>query len=161
MFKGFKVYPDWEIVNMFLYSIVPFLLMTICNVLLMKKTWFMKGSNQSLPSNKQIIKSHEKRKRATASQLLLSSLFLAMTLPTTFAYGIFFHLKSEFSLIFAFLDYLLFFHNSALFLRCFFSYRRFRQIVTRFFSRIAWPLRIIHIKKKNNDSETIQYSSQK
>ena len=128
--------------------------MTVFNVLLMKKTWFKPKLNQSL-NNKQIMKAHEKKKRATASQLALSSLFLVMTLPTTIAYGIFINLKSDFSLVFAFLDYLLFFHNSALFLRCFISYRRFRQIVARFFAKIILPLRRINKSKKNKDSGSV------
>ncbi len=132
---------------MCLYSIVPFLLMTIFNVLLMKKTWFKPKLDRTVPFNRQIIKGHMKRKRATASQVVLSSLFLLMTLPTSFAYGVFLSLKEEDSIVFACLDYLLFFHNSALFLRCFISYRRFRQIFIKFLFKIMRPLRSIRLSK--------------
>ena len=133
---------------MFLYSIIPFLIMSISNTLIVIKTWYKNNLRQSSQTSPQAFKSAVKMKRATASQLVLSSLFLVMTLPSTFAYGIFIKYKNDLSYLFYVLDYILYLHNSTLFFRCFIAYFRFRKLVIRYLLKFLQPFRNILCEKK-------------
>ena len=138
---------------MMLYSIVPFFLMTIFNVLLVKKTRFKqrKSGQESANGTKnasRINKFDEKKRRATISQLVLTILFLVMTLPTSVAYGALFKYKDQNEFAFSVMDNILFVHNAAQFVKCFISYRRFRKIATTFVCKWIRPVRSVFNGKR-------------
>lgn len=120
-----------------LYSIAPFFTMTLFNILLVRTCLGSKTKH-----DKQRSKAENKKRRATFSQLILTMLFLVMTLPTSVGYGVFYQYRADFSTIFTIFDYFLFMHNASVFLRCFVSYRRFRKITLNFLFKIIQPLRI-------------------
>ena len=118
---GFSIYPVWENVHLILYSLVPFVIMGAFNVLLIKKISLKKRnystSNQKMDSVKKNIQ----------SLLVITFLFLIMTVPTSIAYG-FFPGKVSNLVLFA-LDDLSFLNNSILFFTCFLTNFKFRKTI--------------------------------
>ena len=85
---GFKVYPVWDIVHMFIYFLVPGAMMLIFNVLLIIKTSHsINHKNRSLKASKQELIAFKKKRRISVSLIIMTSLFFVLSAPTTIFYG--------------------------------------------------------------------------
>lgn len=124
--SDFRFYPTIDHVNLIVYNFVPFLIMAIFNILLIKKNLLSSGIKSH--SVKKISSSLLSRRRLTISLLSITFAFIFMTLPSSIAYGFFAHYnKNKFELIFRFLDNVAFLFHSSLFFNCFISNTRFRR----------------------------------
>jgi hypothetical protein len=121
---GFKLNPLWENLHLIIYSLITFMVMSITNILLIKKTSLTK--KQGALINKKS-KSDIKKWRATVSQLIITVLFLVFSLPTSILYGFFMDVVN--TKILFLIDSLSFLYNSSIFLICFVSYVRFRRVI--------------------------------
>ena len=121
---GFKLNPLWENLHLIIYSLITFMVMSITNILLIKKTSLTKKPGALL--NKKS-KSDIKKWRATVSQLIITVLFLVFSLPTSILYGFFIDVVNI-KILFL-IDSLSFLYNSSIFLICFVSYVRFRRVI--------------------------------
>jgi hypothetical protein len=120
--NGFKFFPIWECVHLVLYNLIPFSIMMVFNILLIRKIRSsLKDKNLKINSKKENIK------RNVISILVITFLFLIMTMPASIAYG-FFHDKLTPTILTA-LDVFSFLNNSTLFFTCFFTNSRFRKVI--------------------------------
>lgn len=83
--NGFNLFPVWENVHLAIFSVIPFVLMTIFNGLIIKAVFI--SSNLKAEKN---IKLTRKKKRVTITLVLVTVFFLIMTLPSTIFFGYFF-----------------------------------------------------------------------
>ena len=120
--NGFKLFPIWDNVHMILYNLIPFIIMIIFNMLLIRKirTSF-KDKNSKINSKQENIK------RNVISILVITFLFLIMTTPVSVAYGFFYEQLSK--IVLSTLDELSFLNNSTLFFTCFFTNLKFRRVI--------------------------------
>jgi hypothetical protein len=130
---GFMVFPNWDHVNLVLKCLVPFILMTIFNILLLKIIYERKGSkeNKFIPSNQ---RNHTKTNQLTISLIILNILYLVCVTPSSITFGFFY--SNLTTPILYLLDSLTFFYNSNLFAFCLFTNIKFRQVVFDSFSYI-------------------------
>lgn len=135
---NFILAPTWDYVNMALYNFLPYILMSIFNYLLIRKTMSTSRSFRS-SNDQQQIKMNRKKMRLTISLVIITNAFIVMTLPGMIAYGFFFNLlySSSLGMIIGFLaDGLLFLNHASLFFICFLSNVKFRQIVIQKFKHL-------------------------
>ena len=126
--NGFKLFPIWEYVHLILYSLIPFIIMMIFNILLIRKIIF-NSKDKKLKSNSK----KENIKRNVISILVITFLFLIMTTPVSVAYGFFYEQLSK--IVLSILDELSFLNNSTLFFTCFFTNSKFRKVVFDLFKK--------------------------
>jgi hypothetical protein len=130
--NGFKIIETWEKVHLFIYSFIPFLIMTIFNLLLMKKTQLSKRIGPS-----SVNKSNQaNKKNLTYTLLTISTAFLIMTLPSTIMHGFFYYIINNGDIIlniFYLLDNVAFFNHTTLFFNCLLSNLKFRNSVLNSF----------------------------
>ena len=105
--NGFPLDPLWENVHLILYSLIPFIIMIVFNILLIKIISNIKNSNKG-----SVI-------RNIKSILVITFLFLIMTVPSSVAFG-FFQPTSP-KIVLLLLDDLSFLNNSILFFTFFFT----------------------------------------
>jgi hypothetical protein len=139
---GFSLFPTWENIHLILYSFIPFLVMGTFNILLIKKISFQKRDYSK--SNKKF----EGFKRNIQSLLVITFLFLIMTVPTSIAFG-FFETKTSNLVLFA-LDDLSFLNNSLLFFTCFFTNLKFRKVFFNILRKTKKSVTNILNKSTNN-----------
>ena len=137
--NGFKIYETWEKIHLFLYNFFPFVIMTIFNLLLIKKTRFSKKISPGIEAHKNYSKQSNK-KNLTYSLLLISTSFLIMTLPSAIAFGLMIEFYKESNQtaksIFNLLDYISFLNHTSLFFNCFLTNLKFRNFMIDFFRLI-------------------------
>jgi len=128
--NGFKIYETWDKIHLFIYSFIPFLIMTIFNLLLIKKTQLSKKISPSC--------NQANKKNLTYTLLTISTAFLIMTLPSTIMYGFFLDMfKNQVTInIFYLLDNVSFLYHTTLFFNCFLSNLKFRFTVLNSFKSI-------------------------
>ena len=124
--NGFPLSPVWEYVHLILYSLIPFIIMLVFNILLIKKIRSIKNSNKG-----SVI-------RNIKSILVITFLFLIMTVPASVAFG-FFKLTSP-KIVLLLLDDLSFLNFSILFVNFFLTNLKFRKIIFDFFKQITMKL---------------------
>ena len=138
--NGFKVYDIWDKIHIFIYCFFPFLIMTVFNIFLIRKTRLSRKINNI--TNKISAKINNEsnqlnKKNLTHTLLIISIAFLIMTLPSTIAYGFLaekYKNNETIMNIFYLLDYLASFNHSILFFHCFFSNKKFRMCVFNIFN---------------------------
>ena len=116
---------QWDQVNMIFYIVIPFLVMTIFNFLLII----------NIRNSRESSKSAAKKRNLTLTLFLLCFLFIAMTAPGTLLYGYFYDsVLASLSLSTAFLiDDVSYLNHSMLFFTCFISNKKFRRTVILMF----------------------------
>lgn len=130
--NGFYLFPVWENVHLAIFSVIPFIVMTIFNGLLIKNILV---SNKSIKSQSNV-KSISKKKRATFSLVLVTVFFLIMTLPASIFFGYFFdhfyNLTFGPSLLII-MDSLSFMNSSSIFFITLATNSKFRQVLSKYF----------------------------
>ena len=124
--NGFIIPIMWEKVHMILYCLIPFILMIIFDVLLIKKTLNLKSNSYSKNQDK------SKRKNLTFSLLFITFSFIIMILPAQICFTFFlmdFIYDEKLNFILTTFDYLSFFNNCSIFFSCFITNIKFRNIV--------------------------------
>ena len=129
--NGFQLNPLWENVHLILYSLIPFIIMIVFNILLIKKISSIKNSNKG-----SVI-------RNIKSILAITFLFLIMTLPSSVSYGFFQQTSPKMVLLL--LDDLSFLNNSILFFSFFLTNLKFRKIIFDLFNNL-----LLNCSKKSN-----------
>jgi hypothetical protein len=129
--NGFQLNPLWENVHLILYSLIPFIIMIVFNILLIKKISSIKNSNKG-----SVI-------RNIKSILAITFLFLIMTLPSSVSY-VFFQQTSP-KMVLLLLDDLSFLNNSILFFSFFLTNLKFRKIIFDLFNNL-----LLNCSKKSN-----------
>lgn len=128
----FTIFPLWDQVNLVMYSLIPFSLMLVFNILLIYKTLIPRKNTKSSLS----IRSIRKKKKLTISILSITFCFIIMTTPASIAYG-FFEKKLSKTLtgkaILIILDFIMYFYHSILFINCFVTNAKFRKYFLNFF----------------------------
>lgn len=137
--NGFEVYPVWDRVNIIVYNLVPFIIMSIFNGLLIRNIYHIQKTSKNIA---------KKKVRLTISIICLTFLFLTMTIPGT----IFFAFigpwcSSKFCLGIGYLiDYFSFLYHSSLFIICYVTNNKFRK-VTVIFIRACLRIKFAKFKK--------------
>ena len=129
--NGFDIL-NWERVHITIYCIVPFLVMVVFNILLIKKTF---------ESNRRYRNNDKKLRNLTYSLIFISVSYIVMILPSALIFPIFDEQIIKMSLnsksIVYLIDYLSFFNHSTLFFNCLMSNVKFRKIVFSVFLKIT------------------------
>jgi hypothetical protein len=125
--NGFKLFPEWENIQLITYCLIPFLIMTTFNILLLFKSII---NRKTLSSTKS--KTDKNIRQITISLIVISMNFLLMTLPANIAFG-YFHkilLKTDHgNFILHFLDIFLFFNHSSLFITCYITNIHYKKVI--------------------------------
>ena len=86
--NGFNLYPNWDIVHMFSYFLVPGAMMLIFNSLLIIKTSHsINYKNKGLRPSKQDLIAFKKKRRMSISLIIMTSIFFLLAAPTTIYFG--------------------------------------------------------------------------
>lgn len=139
--NGFSLWPLWDVVHVYVYTIFPFILMTVFNLLLIVKTLLPNknkknlSKNNNMPSN---FKANQDKAKMTRSILAITVSFLVLTLPADIAFGYFYESYDSAPWLFNLLDLIAFFHQSVLFLNCFTTNNKFRHRVVHFMDCICF-----------------------
>jgi hypothetical protein len=120
----------WERVHYSIYCVIPFIIMTIFNFLLIKTTF---------DSSRKYRNNHNKFKNLTYSLVFISISYLVMTLPSALYFSLIFDSNlnydpNKLSYIYL-LDHFLFLNHSTLFFNCLITNLKFRKIVFSFFKK--------------------------
>ena len=127
---GFKLFPDWDQVNILVYSFIPTLLMFIFNLLIIYKITC--GFNMRINEKDQKFRKIQQKKRnLTLSLLSISFFFLISSSPGEIFYGYFYPcFNTDISnFVGSLLDFLTFLNHSTLFYNLFFFNLKFRKVV--------------------------------
>jgi hypothetical protein len=126
--SSFRLYPFNNILEMSIYSLIPFAIMTLFNSLIIYKTF--KISRNLNANDIQSFNSYRKKLRMTVSLVVITSLFLLFTLPNTIFFGFFF-LKNHDNdfYIGGLTNHLVFLHHSTIFFSLFFTNIYFRKAI--------------------------------
>lgn len=131
--QSFDLSPTWDRVNLFIYNIIPFLIMITFNCLLVKNIYSAKKSSEKYKtnSNTNSPRSLSKTNRLTISLLFLTFLFLVMTMPATILFAYFYDfIAANFSpTLMVLLDDISFLNHSTLFFVCLISNAKFRRVL--------------------------------
>jgi hypothetical protein len=145
---GFEIFPKWEMVHLFLYSIIPFSLMIIFNALLIKNTlwsYFLKTKNELFHMDANRKKGLRKKQMITISLILISMFYLVTTLPTSIIFGFFYDffavVLSLDKSFFVMLDNIAFLNNSFRFLLLLVANPCFRKAFFKFWKRLYFKLK--------------------
>lgn len=140
----FKVSYFWDSLNLYIYNFVPFLIMLVFNLLLVYKIVRISNPNLQSPSSK----NQKSKNKQTISLVIITFLFVVMTLPSNVFFGYF---QGKTSLvtgsIFVFWDFLGFLNRASLFFSCFITNLKFRSIVLGRFSRRIYDVQTATTRK--------------
>lgn len=123
---GFKIWPQWDLVNTYVYNLVPFVVMTTFNVLLMRV--LIGGGHKKGADRAAFIK----KRRISITLITISVAFLVMTLPATLAYGYFITplmATPTGAMVAHLLDCISFANHASVFWSCFITNVKFREVV--------------------------------
>ena len=112
---NFSIFASWQIIHLFIYSLIQSIFMIIFNLLLILKIISIKNSNGIKKINKMNI-----------SLIMITVLFLFMTLPTNVMYSFFNNDVNP--NILDFLDSISFLNHTSIFVICFITHRKFRTL---------------------------------
>jgi hypothetical protein len=112
---------------MFIYSLIPFAIMMIFNSLIIYKTFKM--SRNLNRNNLQSVNAFRKKQQMTISLLIVTFIFLIMSLPNTIYFGFFsdYNKNGKLSVL---LDHIGFMHHSTLFFSLYFTNNYFRRAIS-------------------------------
>lgn len=126
--NGFRLFPFWENIHLFIFSVIPFILMTIFNGLLIKNVM---NSAKSLKFTSTSSNSIKKKTRVTISLVIVTILFLVMTLPGSIFYSFlytYFSGVSNGQLVLICMDSLSFMNSASLFFITLATNSKFRLV---------------------------------
>jgi hypothetical protein len=129
--NGFLVFPIWETVHLVVYSLIPFVLMTIFNGLLIKNTlWvYFDKSKSKLYTNRKCLR---KKQMITISLVVISFLYLLTTLPASIIFVFFFDFFSKLDAMYLILvDDISFSNHAFRFFLLFLTNTSFRKVIIR------------------------------
>lgn len=130
----FSLYRSWNVVKLCMYSIILALIMFVSNTLIILKT--IQLGRYLDQKNKQSIKLFQKKRHMTVSLLIITFLFLVMTLPGSIYFAGFKQAYNDYNFIEACLNFLMFSHHGSLFLSLYFSNNYFRAAVHNLIKKI-------------------------
>jgi hypothetical protein len=134
--NGYRLFPDWEIIHLILYSAVPSVIMCIFNSLLIFKS-LSGGKSQNAKRN-------NRKMKLTISLVIITALFLVMTLPSSIAFAFFNYdlLSFEYgNIILKLLDFLSFLNRSTLFISCYLTNVKFKKIINKNILKVIFYFR--------------------
>jgi hypothetical protein len=133
---GFRLYPQWDSIHMFLYSFIPASVILVFNLLLIQTTLRDKPSaSKSIDQQK----SMKRKRKLTVHLLSITFSFIIFTLPTTIAWGFFsdYTLQKPYGLTLLYmLDNISFLNHSSVFFSSILTNYKFRQKVLYYLRRI-------------------------
>jgi hypothetical protein len=129
--NGFDVSVIWEKIHLIIYTLIPFVLMLVSNVLLIRKlsSLDIRHASRGLNYQSPIFR---KMRDTTLTLLLITFFFIGTTLPAAVCYvyfSSFFKSTSFLNNMLTLIDYLSFLNHSSLFFSCFAANKKFRRIV--------------------------------
>lgn len=131
----FELFPTWDSIHMFIYSFIPFVLTLVFNMLLIYKSILFRP--KSLDSKNK--EAANKKRKLSVSLLSITFAFIALTMPSTLAYGYFYNqIVVSFRhgiYILYFLDFIAFMYHASLFFNCFLTNFKFRYFILKLFLR--------------------------
>lgn len=138
--NDFKVYIVWQNVHLVFYELIPFILMLIFNCLLVRVTFFIftKKSVKYNDNGHRAIR-NKRMKSLTISLIILTLVFITLTLPATILYNYFynyFQSTSTLKLVITLIDYLTYINHSVIFFNCLISNLKFRNVFIKFVRNI-------------------------
>lgn len=146
----FNLWPLWDMVHLYVYTVLPFCIMMTFNGLLIVKTLLpnknlrSSATSSASGSSSYAAKANQDKARLTRSLLAITMSFLIMTVPADIAFGYFANLSDSFPWVFNMLDCFAFAHQAVLFWNCFCTNKKFRNRVMYFISRLFAAL---HLRK--------------
>lgn len=128
--NGFNVFPIWENVHLVIFNLIPFIIMTTFNGLLIKDA--LMSSNTSRVNSDTNKKLTRKKHILTIYLIMVTLLFLVMTLPSSIIFGFFYgyFIKFNFGASFLlFIDCLSFINNTSIFFISLATNSKFRRVI--------------------------------
>jgi hypothetical protein len=154
--NDFKIYIVWQNVHLVFYELIPFILMLIFNCLLVRVTFFMFGKKSSkYHLNGHLAMRNKRMKNLTMSLIVLTLVFIILTLPATILYNYFytyFQSTSTLKLIITLIDYFTYINHSLIFINCLISNLKFRNIFFKFLSNIILKIKNFKCQYNKNNS---------
>jgi hypothetical protein len=132
---GFAVTPQWDTVEMFLYSFIPATIMIMFNSLLINTTFILNrvSAHGNITLSDQAL---AKRRKFTISLLVITFAFILLALPSTIAWGFLYNwISATFpwaNLTMSVLDHFSFLNHASVFFSCFLTNYKFRAIVAQY-----------------------------
>jgi hypothetical protein len=131
--NGFKVWPTWEAIHLFIYSFIPATIMMIFNSMLIYTTLIPLKNG---PASNESESALRKKRKVTISLLVVTFSFILLSLPANIVWGYMSDWVGELewgTLVFNVLDYILFLNHSNMFFFCYISNKKFRSVVNSYF----------------------------
>lgn len=144
---GFKLLPTWEKVHLIIFSLIPFVLMTLFNGLLIKDALMTNSLSNS--------KSNQKKRRVTISLVLVTAFFILMTMPSSILFGFFFDDITDIPIgrhLLIITDCLSFLHSTSIFFITLATNSKFRNVLYKLFKKCIPCFSINYWQKKNPSS---------
>ncbi len=136
-YEGFPVYPVWDIVHMFLYSLIPGTIMLIFNILLIKHVIVKRVSSNKQPTqklDKKVLRNLKRKRLMTISLIITTFIYFSFSLPTGIYFGFISPIlipdadQTNYLIGYVF-DTISYINSSSIFFVLYFSNVRFRTIV--------------------------------
>jgi len=130
--SSFHLLPFYDILEMSIYTLIPFAIMMIFNSLIIYKTFKM---SRNLNRNDiQSVNTHKKKQQMTISLLIVTFIFLITSLPNTIFFSFYYTYGNDIhKYIGGLTDHLLFLYHSTLFFSLFFTNTYFRKGILSLF----------------------------
>lgn len=126
----FSLFPVWEKLHLYFYTIVPFTLMITFNLMLiLKSLWRPASSSSKVVIRTTAIKANVEKRRLTCSLLFITMSFLVMTSPGNIAYGYFedTYNTPQFRIVLHYLDWFSFLFQASFFFQCYLTNKQFKK----------------------------------
>lgn len=129
--NGFSIFPTWERIHIIFSVLVPFLLMLISNVLILKKMFKLNSARKYQASSSSMVKANAVNPKKFSHIYMLigfTVVFLLLTLPNCLVQTVFYnYFNKQFRLT---LDTISYLNNISIFVLCFITNYNFRKIIT-------------------------------
>jgi len=132
--SSFELSKFYDIIKMSIYSIIPFATMTFFNSLIIYQTLNIKQNLNR--SNLQSVNIYRKKQQMTISLVIVTFIFLIMTLPNAIFFGFFSDNIRISKYIGILLDHIGFLHHSTLFFSLYFTNIYFRKAISILISNL-------------------------
>jgi hypothetical protein len=157
--NGFAVTPQWDTVEMFLYSFIPATIMLTFNFLLIYTTLIPNKIGAS-GSNIAAERTLAKKRKLTISLIVITCAFIILTLPSTIAWSFLvdwmYATLPWANLTLDLLDYFAFFNHTSVFFSCFLTNNKFRSVVTQCLRKLfSIAIKKITTSNNTNNSSTL------
>jgi hypothetical protein len=134
--NGYAVSPQWDFVEMFLYSFIPATIMLTFNILLIYTT-LMPNKAAVMSQHIRVKESSRtlaKKRKLTISLLAITFAYIVLTLPSTIGWSFLmdwmYATLPWANLTLDIMDYFSFLNNASVFFTCFLTNKKFRNVIT-------------------------------